>query len=155
MLHEDFDNFVNKNSINVLIVEDNLADVRVLKETLKDNNVRINLFVAEDGEQAILFLKREGKYNDALEPDLILLDLTLPKKDGFEVLNDVKNDPKLMHIPVIIVTVSQQHLDIVKSYSLRANAYVIKPIDINEFIFAIKSLKTFWFTIVSLPPRDN
>ena len=135
----------------ILLVEDNLDDVRLTIETLKENKILNNLNVVNDGEEAMTFLRQKGKYVNALRPDLILLDLNLPKKDGREVLADIKNDEKLKRIPVVILTTSKAEEDIFKSYDLRANCYITKPIDLTQFIKIVKAIDRFWLSIVALP----
>ena len=139
--------------IEILMVEDNLGDIRLAKEALAEAKVRNNMAVAEDGEEAMGILRREGKYAEAPRPDLILLDLNLPKKDGREVLSEIKDDPQLRRIPVVVLTTSQAEQDIVKSYDLHANAYVVKPVELNRFIDVVKAVDSFWFTVVVLPPE--
>jgi len=137
--------------IEILLVEDNPGDVRLTVEALKDGKVYNNLHVVKDGMEATAFLHREGKYADAPHPDLILLDLNLPKKDGHEVLTEIKEDPMLKHIPVVVLTDSKAEEDILKTYNLRANCYITKPIDLEHFIMVVKSIEDFWLTIVKLP----
>lgn len=138
--------------VEILLVEDNPGDVRLTREALKEGKVRNNLNVAQDGVEALAFLRREGKYADAVRPDLILLDLNLPRKDGREVLEEIKADPALRPIPVVILTSSQAEQDIVRAYDLHANCYVSKPVDLDQFITVVKSIEDFWFAIVKLPP---
>jgi chemotaxis family two-component system response regulator Rcp1 len=140
--------------IEILLVEDNPGDVRLTKEALKDGKVLNSLNVAKDGVEAMAFLRREGKYTDAVRPDLILLDLNLPKKDGREVLTEIKNDLKLKRIPVVILTVSKAEEDIIRTYELHANCYIAKPVDLDRFIEVVKAIEDFWFTIVKLPPKE-
>ena len=137
--------------IDILLVEDNPADVRLTIEAFKEGKVNNKLHVIENGEDAILFLKQEGQYSDAPRPDLILLDLNLPKKDGREVLEDIKNEPELKRIPVVILTTSKAEEDILRTYNLHANCYIHKPVDLNEFISVARSIENFWLTIVKLP----
>ncbi len=137
--------------IDILLVEDNPGDVRLTVEALRDSKVRNKLYVAKDGMEATAFLRREGKYADAPHPDLILLDLNLPKKDGPEVLAEIKEDPALKHIPVVILTSSKAEEDIIKTYNLHANCYVTKPIDLEQFMMVVNSIRDFWLTIVKLP----
>ena len=139
--------------IEILLVEDSAGDVRLVKEALKENKFLNNLYVARDGVEAMKFLHQEGKYADAVRPDLILLDLNLPKKDGREVLAEVKGDEDLKRIPVVIMTVSEAEEDILKTYNLHANCYITKPIDLGQFIKVVRSIESFWLTIVKLPPR--
>ncbi|HEX8829835.1 MAG TPA: response regulator [Longimicrobium sp.] len=137
--------------IEVLLVEDNPGDVRLTREALKEGKVHNNLHVAPDGVEALAFLRREGRYADAVRPDLILLDLNLPRKGGREVLEEVKGDPALRHIPVVILTSSQAEQDIARAYDLHANCYITKPVDLDQFITVVKSIEDFWFTVVKLP----
>jgi len=139
--------------VDILLVEDSAGDVRLTKEAFKESKLRNNLYVVGDGEEAMSFLRREGQYADAFRPDLMLLDLNLPKKDGREVLAEVKSDDNLKRIPVVILTVSKAEEDIMKSYNLHANCYITKPIDMEQFIKVVKSIEEFWFTIVKLPPN--
>ncbi len=140
--------------IEILLVEDNLPDVRLTIEALKDAKVRNRLHVVSDGLDAMAFLRNEGAYREVPRPDLILLDLNLPRKDGREVLAEVKNDVTLQHIPVVILTTSQAEQDIVHSYKLRANAFVTKPMDLDQFLAVIRSIEDFWLAVVKLarPP---
>jgi len=138
--------------IEILVVEDNPGDVRLTVEALKEGKVRNNLSVVADGVEALAFLRREGKYADAARPDLILLDLNLPKKDGREVLAEIKEDPNLRRIPVVVLTTSQEEKDILQAYDLRANAYITKPVDLDQFLTVVRSIEDFWLTIVKLPP---
>ncbi len=137
--------------IEILLVEDNPADVRMTVEILKETKVRNTVTVAGDGNEAMDLLRRVGKYSQAVQPDLILLDLNLPKKDGKQVLAEIKADPILRRIPVVILTSSNAEEDIVKSYSLYANCYVTKPVDLEQFVKVVKSIEDFWLTIVKLP----
>lgn len=139
-------------AVEILLVEDNPGDVRLTKEALKESKLRNKLSTVGDGEEAMAFLRREGKHRDATRPDLILLDLNLPKKDGREVLGEIKSDQNLKRIPVVILTVSKAEEDILKSYNLHANCYISKPIDMEQFVKVVKSIEDFWFTIVKLPP---
>lgn len=137
--------------IDILLVEDNPADVRLTIEALKEGKVFNNLYVVEDGEEAISFLKRTSEYTACPEPDLILLDLNLPRKNGLEVLEEIKADDNLKLIPVVILTTSNADKDIMKSYTLHANCYVTKPVDMNRFCDVVKSIENFWLAIVKLP----
>jgi two-component system, chemotaxis family, response regulator Rcp1 len=139
--------------IEILMVEDNPGDVRLTVEALKEGKVRNNFHAVEDGVEALAFLRREGRYAEATRPDLILLDLNLPKMNGREVLAEIKEDPDLKRIPVVILTVSQAEQDIVKSYNLHANCYITKPVDLDQFLEVVKSIENFWLTVVMLPPR--
>ncbi len=136
--------------IEILLVEDNPGDARLTREALRDAKVRNRLHVAADGVDALAFLRREGKHAAVPKPDLILLDLNLPKKDGREVLDEIKRDDGLRHIPVVILTTSQAERDIAESYRLRANAYVTKPVDLEQFLKVVRSIEHFWLEIVKL-----
>lgn len=146
-------NFVQP--IEILLVEDSPADVRLTFEALKEEKIYNNLHVVTDGVEAIAFLRREGKYAKAVRPDLILLDLNLPKKDGREVLKEIKNDDSLKIIPVVVLTVSRSEEDILRSYNLNANCYITKPVDLNQFMKVIRAIHEFWLTIVKLPPKSS
>jgi CheY-like chemotaxis protein len=137
--------------IDILLVEDSPADVDLTREALEDAKVRNNLHVVEDGVEALAFLRREGQYEASPRPDLVLLDLNLPKKDGREVLAEIKADQNLRRIPVVILTTSEAEQDILRSYDLHANCYVTKPVDLEQFITVIKSIENFWLVIVKLP----
>jgi chemotaxis family two-component system response regulator Rcp1 len=137
--------------IEILLVEDNPGDVRLTVEALKEGKVHNNLNVVNDGMQAMAFLHREDEYSEAPHPDLILLDLNLPKKDGHEVLTEIKKDPTLKHIPVVVLTSSKDEQDVIKTYNLHANCYITKPINLEHFIMVVKSIEDFWLTIVKLP----
>lgn len=137
--------------VEILLVEDSPGDVRLTKEALKEGKVLNNLNVVGDGVEALAFLRKEGPYVNMARPDLILLDLNLPKKDGREVLKAIKNDPDLKRIPVVILTTSSAEKDVLKSYDLHANCYVTKPVDFEQFITVVKSVEDFWLTIVKLP----
>jgi two-component system, chemotaxis family, response regulator Rcp1 len=139
--------------VNILLVEDSEADVRLTREALKDSKLKISLEVVNDGVEAIMFLRGEGKYNNSTKPDLILLDLNLPRKNGKEVLEEIKQDNDLKRIPVVILTISKNEEDILKAYNLRANCYITKPVDLEQFMIVVKSIEDFWFTIVKLPPK--
>lgn len=149
---ENFPSTVPK-PVKVLLVEDDPSDVELTIETLKDSKLVINLNVVKDGAEALAYLKREAPYVDAIRPDLILLDLNLPKKDGREVLCEIKNDDTLKLIPVVILTTSSADEDIVKSYNYGANCYITKPVGLDQFARVVKTIENFWFTIVKLPPR--
>jgi CheY-like chemotaxis protein len=135
----------------VLLVEDSPGDVRLTREAFKDAKVQINLRVVSDGTEAMAFLKREGKHAKAPRPDLILLDLNLPKKDGREVLEEVKRSPALMNIPVVVLTTSKSEEDVLRSYSLHANCYIPKPVTLDGFLSVVKNIENFWLSIVMLP----
>jgi CheY-like chemotaxis protein len=135
------------------MVEDNPGDVRLTQEALKDGKVLNNLHVVGDGVEALAFLRQEGQYADAPRPDVILLDLNMPRMNGREVLAEIKGDEKLRRIPVVILTVSKAEEDILKSYDLNANCYVTKPLSLDQFMKVVKAIEEFWFTIVTLPPN--
>ena len=138
-------------AMQVLLVEDNPGDVRLTREALKDAKMYINLHVAADGSEAMAFLKNEGEYTHVPRPDLILLDLNLPKKDGREVLKEIKESPELKSIPVVILTTSASDADISRSYILHANCYITKPVDLKGFLTVVKSIDNFWLSVVKLP----
>ncbi len=140
--------------IDILLVEDNPGDVRLAQEALKESKVRNKLYVVEDGVEAMAFLRREGKYETAPRPDLILLDLNLPRKSGREVLSEIKTDENLMRIPVVVLTVSRAEEDVIRCYSHHANCYITKPLDFNQFMEVTRSIEEFWLTIVKLPPKE-
>lgn len=137
--------------IEILLVEDNPGDIRLTQEVLKEGKIRNHLNVVEDGEKAIAFLQRLEPYSQAPHPDLILLDLNLPRRNGLEVLKIIKTNQSLKHIPVIVFTTSQAEEDIIGAYNLYANCYITKPIDLSQFIRSVKSIEDFWLTIVKLP----
>jgi chemotaxis family two-component system response regulator Rcp1 len=137
--------------IDILLVEDNPGDVRLTIEALKDGKVRNRLNVVGDGVEAMAYLRREGKYADIPRPDVILLDLNLPKKDGREVLAEIKEDEELRRIPVVVLTTSSSEQDILRTYNLHANCYITKPVDLDQFIQVVRGIEDFWLTIVKLP----
>jgi len=139
--------------IEILLVEDNPGDVRLTKEVLKEGKVMNVLNTVENGEEALAYLRRQGAYAQTTRPDLILLDLNLPRKSGQEVLAEIKDDPDLKRIPVVILTVSEAEQDIIKSYNLHANCYITKPVNLEQFMEVIKTIEDFWLTVVMLPPR--
>jgi CheY-like chemotaxis protein len=141
-------------TFEILLVEDNQSYVTLMTEALDESQVPTNLSVAMDGEEAMAFLRRENKYAHVPRPDLILLDLNLPKKKGLKVLEEIKNDSDMKRIPVVIFTVSSAEQDILKSYNLHANCYIIKPKDLDRFIKVVKSTIYYWFSIVKLPPGE-
>ncbi len=140
-------------SIEILLVEDNQADIRLIEEALKDGKVLNKLNIVRDGVEAMAYLRNEGKYKNATAPDIILLDLNLPKKDGREVLAEIKADENLKRTPVVILTISKAEEDILKSYNLHANCYITKPVGLENFLGVVKAIEDFWFAIVKLPPR--
>lgn len=137
--------------IEILLVEDNPGDVELVREALSEGKIRNELHVASDGVEAMQYLKREEEHANAHCPDLILLDLNLPRMNGREVLREIKSDPKLRFIPVVVLTSSKAEEDIVKSYNLHANCYVTKPVDLDQFLGVVKSIEDFWLTVVKLP----
>lgn len=137
--------------IEILLVEDSPSDADLTIETLSDGKVLNNLHVVEDGVEAMAFLRREGQYTNAIRPDLILLDLNLPKKDGREVLSEIKVDPELSTIPVVVLTTSAAEEDVMRSYKLHANCYITKPVGLEEFIGIVKLIESFWLAAVKLP----
>lgn len=139
--------------IEILLVEDNPGDVRLTQEAVREARIRNTLNVVNDGEQAIAYVRRQGEYADRPRPDLILLDLNLPRKDGREVLQDLKSDPDLHRIPVVVLTSSAAEQDILRTYDLYANAYVTKPVDLEQFMRVVSSIQDFWLNIVKLPPE--
>lgn len=140
--------------IEILLVEDNLGDARLTQEALKEGKVRNNLHHARDGVEAMAFLRREGAHAEAPRPDLVLLDLNLPRKDGREVLSEMKEDADLRLIPVVVLTTSEAEQDVLRTYQLRANCYITKPVDLEKFITIVRSIEDFWLTIVRLPSFD-
>ncbi len=139
--------------INILLVEDNPGDARLTMEALRDAKVRNELSVVVDGVEAMAFLRRENGYAGAPRPDLILLDLNLPRKDGRQVLEEIKQDKNLQRIPIAVLTTSQAEKDILTSYNLHANCYIAKPVDLDEFVRVVKGIEEFWLSIVKLPPQ--
>ena len=139
--------------IDILLVEDNPGDVRLTQEVLKEGKIRNTLNVVMDGEEALDYLRKKGKFASSPTPDIILLDLNLPKIDGREVLEEIKQDPDLKRIPVIVLTTSDAQADILKMYDNHANCYITKPVDFSQFINVVKSIEDFWLTIVQLPPK--
>jgi len=139
--------------VEILLVEDNPGDARLAREGLSECKIRNNLNIAEDGVKAMAFLRRQGEYANVPRPDLILLDLNRPRKDGREVLQEIKEDESLRLIPVVILTTSKAEEDILKTYALHGNCYVTKPLGLPQFLDVVRSIEEFWFTIVKLPPR--
>lgn len=140
-------------AIEILLVEDDPGDIDLIEEALEDAKLQINLNSVRDGVEALAYLRREGKYTQAISPDLILLDLNLPRRDGREVLQDIKGDNYFKRIPVVVLTTSDAEDDILKSYNLGANCYVSKPLGMQDFIKIVESIENFWFTVVKLPPK--
>jgi chemotaxis family two-component system response regulator Rcp1 len=141
--------------VEILLVEDNPGDVRLTMEALKEGRLLNHVSVAEDGVEALAFLRQRGKYVDEARPDLILLDLNLPKKDGREVLAEIKEDPELRHIPVVVLTTSTAEQDVLRTYDLHANCYISKPVGFEQFIEVVKSVGDFWFSVVILPSGNT
>ncbi len=144
---------INSRTIEILLVEDNPGDVNLTRIALADREINVNLSVVSDGVDAMNFLHRHGEYANAVHPDLILLDWNLPRKDGREVLIEIKSDKRLQRIPVVVLTTSQSEEDILKAYNLRANCYITKPLDFQQFVRIVQSIEDFWFTVVQLPPE--
>jgi chemotaxis family two-component system response regulator Rcp1 len=138
--------------VETLLIEDNEADIRLTREVFADGRVLNNLSVVRDGEEATAFLRRRPPYEDAPRPDLVLLDLNLPRKDGREVLAEIKADDDLRLIPVVVLTTSRAEADVLRSYELHANCYIVKPVDLGQFIAAVRSIEDFWLKLVRLPP---
>jgi chemotaxis family two-component system response regulator Rcp1 len=141
--------------LEVLLVEDSPGDVRLTQEAFKDAKVHINFHVASDGTEAMAFLRREGPYANAPRPDLVLLDLNLPRKDGREVLAEIKESPELKTIPVVVLTTSSFEADILRSYESHANCYITKPVDLDGFLTVVKSIDSFWLSVVELPHQPG
>lgn len=141
--------------VEILLVEDNPGDIRLIIEAFKEGKLCNNLRVVEDGEEAMAFLRKEAGYSLAPRPDLVLLDLNMPKKSGHEVLAEIKEDPDLKSIPVVVLTTSDAEKDIIKTYNLHANCYITKPVDLEQFIKIVKFIKDFWLSIVKLPPGER
>jgi chemotaxis family two-component system response regulator Rcp1 len=141
--------------LEVLLVEDNPGDVRLTREALKEASTRTRLSVVQDGAEALEFLRREGRHAEAPRPDVVLLDLNLPRRDGREVLGELKGDPALLTIPVVILTSSDADRDVAAAYALHANCYVTKPTDLDEYISVLRAIEQFWFGVVQLPPRPG
>ena len=142
---------INSRAIEILLVEDNPGDVNLTRLALADREINVNLSVVADGVEALNFLHRHGEYHQAIHPDLILLDWNLPRKDGREVLVEIRSDERLQRIPVVVLTTSQAEEDILKAYNLHANCYITKPVDFDRFVQIVQSIEDFWFTIVQLP----
>ncbi|MBD1832132.1 response regulator [Cyanobacteria bacterium FACHB-472] len=140
--------------VEILLVEDNEGDIRLTKEAFRESMVWNHMNIVRDGAEALAFLRREGKYTDAIRPGIILLDLNLPKRSGIEVLEEIKRDDELKHIPVVVLTSSQAEQDILNSYNFHANCFITKPLDLEQFLQVVQSIKDFWLTIVKLPPAS-
>jgi chemotaxis family two-component system response regulator Rcp1 len=141
--------------IEILLAEDNPGDVRLALEALKESKIHNHVSTVPDGVEAMAFLRKQGKYANSPRPDVILLDLNMPRKDGREVLAEVKEDPDLRRIPVVILTISQAEQDVLKAYNLHANCYITKPVDLEQFSKVVRAIEDFWFTIVKLPPNGH
>lgn len=141
----------NVKPIRLLLVDDSPADARLTRESLKECKVKVEIHDVRDGVEAMQFLRKEGQFAGAQRPDLVILDLNMPRKDGRETLEDIKSDPDFKRIPVVILTVSESEEDILRSYNLHANAYITKPIDLDQFAKIVREIENFWFTIVKLP----
>lgn len=139
--------------IEILLVEDNPGDIILTKEAFAEAKIKNNIHIARDGEEALLYLNKHNGYEKAVKPDLILLDLNLPKVDGREVLDNIKSDEGLCHIPVVVLTSSESEQDILETYELHANSYVVKPINLEQFVSVINAIENFWFTVVTLPSK--
>jgi len=137
----------------LLLVEDSPGDVELTREALDEARVSNELHVVADGEQAMQYLKREGRFADAVRPDLVLLDLNLPRMDGRQVLAEIKADPELRRIPVVVLTTSRAEKDVLAAYELHANAYIVKPVDLDQFLAVVRSVEGFWLSVVKLPPE--
>ena len=145
----------HSNTVDILLVEDNPGDVRLTREAFEEGHISNELHVVRDGEKALDFLYQRGEYEDAPRPHLVLLDLNLPRVGGLEVLEDIRADPDLNKIPVIVLTSSDAEEDIVKSYELQSNAYLTKPIDPDDFVALVRTFENFWFELVKLPPKED
>ncbi|MGA1825988.1 MAG: response regulator [bacterium] len=145
---------MNNKNLEILLVEDDPGDVDLMKESLKESKITIDMSVVADGVEAMTYLRKEGRYSCVNRPNIILLDLNLPKKDGREVLEEVKNDDDLKEIPIVILTTSNAEQDIIKSYGLGANCYITKPVGFEQFRKVVNEIKNFWFTIVELPNKN-
>ena len=142
---------MHSKKVEILLVEDNPGDARLAEEALKEGKVFNNLHIVDDGVKAMEFLRKQGEYSNVRRPDLVLLDLNLPRKDGREVLEEIKQDPNLRRIPVVVLTTSQADQDVLRAYDLHANCYINKPVDLDKFMDVVKYIENFWLTIVKLP----
>lgn len=139
--------------VEILLVEDNPADVRLIAETLKDFQDRNNMVIVKDGVDAMEYLKKSGKFPDAVRPDIIILDLNLPKKNGFEILKEIKEDAGLKNIPVVVLSTSDSHKDVATAYGLQASCFITKPVGLDDFIKTVKQIENFWISVVKLPEK--
>lgn len=146
---------VHSNTVEVLLVDDDDGDIELTKQALLNSKIKVNLSVCFDGVEALQYLRREEAFKDAKRPDLVLLDLNMPKKDGRQTLNEIRSDPTLKELPVVILTTSEADEDIIRSYKLGCNCYVAKPVGLDEFSNMLQILKDFWFTVVKLPPHSS
>lgn len=146
---------MNIRAIEILLIENNPGDIRLIGEVFAETKEAKNISVVKDGVEALAFLRKEGVYADVIQPSLILIDLSLPKKDGCEVLAEIKADKKLKHIPVIVFTTSNARQDIIESYHLHANCYITKPVDLDQFMNAVRNIKNFWLRVVKLPKKKG
>ncbi len=151
MVDEHVDELEARRTVEILLVEDNPGDVRLAVEAFREGRVRNRLSVVRNGEEALIFLHRQAPHDDAPRPDLILLDLNLPRKSGRELLQDIKTDPKLSRIPVVVLTTSRAEEDIANAYDLNANCYIAKPVDLDQFFSVVQSIEDFWLKTVRLP----
>jgi CheY-like chemotaxis protein len=145
----------NGHKVEILLVEDNPGDVRLITKAFEECRLRNHISVVEDGVEAVAFLHRQGNYASAPRPHLILLDLNLPRKSGREVLEEIKADPKLRRIPVVVLTTSSAEQDLLRSYNLHANCYISKPVDLEQFVVVVRSIEDFWLSVVRLPSDDK
>jgi chemotaxis family two-component system response regulator Rcp1 len=141
-------------NVEILLVEDNPGDIRLIREAFKDSKILNNFIVVTDGEMAMNYLQKKGEFSVVKTPDIIFLDINLPKKNGIEVLSEIKADPELRHIPVVILTISTAEENIIRSYDLSANCYVTKPVDFEQFVSVVKTIEGFWFNVVKLPSMN-
>lgn len=148
-------NVKNIKHIDILLVEDSPADVLITREAFAEFKIFNTLHVVEDGVEAMAFLNQDGKYASVPRPDLILLDLNLPRKNGREVLAEIKNDPRLKNIPVVVLTTSHSESDVLEAYDQHANCYIVKPVGFDNFVEAVKTINQFWFSVVTLPPEET
>jgi chemotaxis family two-component system response regulator Rcp1 len=154
LIQNTMSSFKQMSPIDILLVEDNPADIRLTQEVFKEGRIQNTLNVVMDGEEALKYLRKKDKYKDAATPDLVLLDLNLPKKDGREVLAEIKSDEYLKLLPVIILTTSAAEQDIMNTYANHANCYIMKPVDLSQFINVVRSIEEFWLTVVKLPTKE-
>ncbi len=149
------DGFGGMKPIDILLVEDSMGDARLAQEAMRESKVRNTIHHVQDGVEAMEFLRRKGKFKGAPRPDLVLLDLNLPRKDGREVLREIKEDEALKRIPVVILTISREEEDVLKTYNLHANCFITKPLDLDQFLKVVRAIENFWLTIVKLPNGEK